>query len=256
MPSGWWHCPPKGSHPSSSSIPAARPTTSPGAWPRPSPASSGGLAMEFAYHGVSEAIDAFSPSNAPDHWHAPHIRLLPAPASIAAIWAATSNEPGERYAALAEPLIAELEAEGLWRRRGHGRLGLHDQRHSRCAGGLSAGRRRAGAGRPAACSSRMRCSRASAAWAPHFWGHRHHGVTPDFITIGKPAGNGHPVGAVITRPEILVALPEGRPVLLDLRRQQRRLRGRHRRAGRDPRRGPGRECAGRGRPICVEGCSG
>jgi 4-aminobutyrate aminotransferase-like enzyme len=37
----------------------------------------------------------------------------------------------------------------------------------------------------------------------HFWGHRHHGVTPDFITIGKPAGNGHPVGAVITRPEIL-----------------------------------------------------
>ena len=36
-----------------------------------------------------------------------------------------------------------------------------------------------------------------------FWGHRHHGVTPDFITIGKPAGNGHPVGAVITRPEIL-----------------------------------------------------
>ena len=38
---------------------------------------------------------------------------------------------------------------------------------------------------------------------PSFWGHSHHGVTPDFITIGKPAGNGHPVGAVITRPEIL-----------------------------------------------------
>jgi 4-aminobutyrate aminotransferase-like enzyme len=36
-----------------------------------------------------------------------------------------------------------------------------------------------------------------------FWGHRHHGVVPDIITIGKPAGNGHPVGAVIARPEIL-----------------------------------------------------
>ena len=36
-----------------------------------------------------------------------------------------------------------------------------------------------------------------------FWGHRHHGVVPDFVTIGKPAGNGHPLGAVITRPEIL-----------------------------------------------------
>jgi 4-aminobutyrate aminotransferase-like enzyme len=38
---------------------------------------------------------------------------------------------------------------------------------------------------------------------PSFWGHRHHGVTPDFITIGKPAGNGYPLGVVITRPEIL-----------------------------------------------------
>ena len=35
------------------------------------------------------------------------------------------------------------------------------------------------------------------------WGYQHHGVVPDFITIGKPAGNGHPLGAVLTRPEIL-----------------------------------------------------
>ncbi|MEY3082358.1 MAG: hypothetical protein RJA94_2343, partial [Pseudomonadota bacterium] len=28
-------------------------------------------------------------------------------------------------------------------------------------------------------------------------------VVPDFITIGKPAGNGYPLGVVITRPEIL-----------------------------------------------------
>ena len=37
----------------------------------------------------------------------------------------------------------------------------------------------------------------------HMWGHAHHGVVPDFITIGKPAGNGQPIGVVITRPEIL-----------------------------------------------------
>ena len=35
------------------------------------------------------------------------------------------------------------------------------------------------------------------------WGHAHHGVVPDFITIGKPAGNGQPIGVIITRPEIL-----------------------------------------------------
>ena len=39
----------------------------------------------------------------------------------------------------------------------------------------------------------------------HMWGHRHHGVTPDIVTIGKPAGNGHPLGVVITRPDIMDA---------------------------------------------------
>ena len=37
----------------------------------------------------------------------------------------------------------------------------------------------------------------------YFYGYEHHEVVPDIITIGKPAGNGHPVGVVITRPEIL-----------------------------------------------------
>ena len=29
-----------------------------------------------------------------------------------------------------------------------------------------------------------------------------HGVVPDIVTLGKPIGNGHPLGAVITTPEI------------------------------------------------------
>ncbi|HEX5558623.1 MAG TPA: aminotransferase [Gaiellales bacterium] len=36
----------------------------------------------------------------------------------------------------------------------------------------------------------------------HFWGFRQQGVEPDVITIAKAMGNGHPLGAVITRPEI------------------------------------------------------
>lgn len=27
-----------------------------------------------------------------------------------------------------------------------------------------------------------------------FWGFEYHGVSPDLVTIGKPAGNGHPIG--------------------------------------------------------------
>ena len=36
----------------------------------------------------------------------------------------------------------------------------------------------------------------------HFWGFELHGVTPDIVTIGKPLGNGHPLAAVVTTPEI------------------------------------------------------
>ncbi len=35
-----------------------------------------------------------------------------------------------------------------------------------------------------------------------FWGFAQDGVRPDIVTLGKPMGNGHPMGAVITTPEI------------------------------------------------------
>ncbi len=34
------------------------------------------------------------------------------------------------------------------------------------------------------------------------WSFERLGITPDLVTLGKPMGNGHPVGAVITRREI------------------------------------------------------
>jgi 4-aminobutyrate aminotransferase-like enzyme len=35
------------------------------------------------------------------------------------------------------------------------------------------------------------------------WGFDRHGVQPDVVTLGKPMGNGYPMGGVVTRPEIL-----------------------------------------------------
>ena len=42
------------------------------------------------------------------------------------------------------------------------------------------------------------------------WGHLVHDVQPDIVTIGKPAGNGHPLGAVITTKAILDRFMEER----------------------------------------------
>ena len=43
----------------------------------------------------------------------------------------------------------------------------------------------------------------------HFWGFETQGVVPDIVTLGKPIGNGHPLGAVITTPEIARAFHTG-----------------------------------------------
>jgi 4-aminobutyrate aminotransferase-like enzyme/Ser/Thr protein kinase RdoA (MazF antagonist) len=43
----------------------------------------------------------------------------------------------------------------------------------------------------------------------HFWGFQTQGVIPDIVTMGKPIGNGHPIGAVITTPEIGAAFANG-----------------------------------------------
>jgi 4-aminobutyrate aminotransferase-like enzyme len=37
----------------------------------------------------------------------------------------------------------------------------------------------------------------------HLWGHRAHGVLPDIVTLGKPMGNGHPIGGVVARRDIV-----------------------------------------------------
>ena len=43
----------------------------------------------------------------------------------------------------------------------------------------------------------------------HFWGFQTQNVIPDIVTMGKPMGNGHPMGAVVTTPEIAQSFNNG-----------------------------------------------
>lgn len=43
----------------------------------------------------------------------------------------------------------------------------------------------------------------------HFWGYEQHGVTPDMVILGKPMGNGHPMGAVVCTQEIAESFEKG-----------------------------------------------
>ena len=162
----------------------------------------GVLAQEFAYHGITEAIDAISPSAIRIGTLAAHVRTLLAPDDYRGIHRAGTPDLGLRYAEDVDPAIASLATAGLkpaayfvdsaFMTNGI----LEPQpgyvaevfRRVRAAGGLCiADEVQSGFGR----------------MGGHFWGYQHHGVTPDIITIGKPAGNGHPIGVVLTRPEIL-----------------------------------------------------
>lgn len=43
----------------------------------------------------------------------------------------------------------------------------------------------------------------------HFWGFEKYGVLPDIVVLGKPIGNGHPIGAVITTRAIAESFDNG-----------------------------------------------
>ena len=43
----------------------------------------------------------------------------------------------------------------------------------------------------------------------HMWGFETQWVVPDIVTLGKPIGNGHPLGAVVTTPEIAASFANG-----------------------------------------------
>jgi 4-aminobutyrate aminotransferase-like enzyme len=43
----------------------------------------------------------------------------------------------------------------------------------------------------------------------HFYGFQLQGVVPDVVALGKPIGNGYPIGAVVTTPEIAASFDDG-----------------------------------------------
>jgi 4-aminobutyrate aminotransferase-like enzyme/aminoglycoside phosphotransferase (APT) family kinase protein len=162
----------------------------------------GGLCMEFAYHGITEASDAFSPSNAPNAQLKDFIRTLAPPDDYRGPYRRGEAKLAERYAALADSPINSLNETGL----GVAAFMLD-------SAFMTNGMLEAPAGYVAQVVEKVRkagglfiadeVQSGFGRLGSDMWGHRHHGVVPDFITIGKPAGNGHPLGAVITRPEIL-----------------------------------------------------
>jgi 4-aminobutyrate aminotransferase-like enzyme len=143
----------------------------------------GGLCTAYAYHGITEASAALSPEGWLDGVAPAHVQTWE-PLDAGSFAAAVAR--------LGDRGLAAAILDGLLTSDGIADLDpAHVQELVRLtheAGGLwIADEVQAGHGRT----------------GDALWCFERFGVVPDFVTLGKPMGNGHPVAAVITRSDIV-----------------------------------------------------
>jgi 4-aminobutyrate aminotransferase-like enzyme len=158
----------------------------------------GFIVTETAYHGNTAAVTNVSPSARPGQPLPPHVRTVPAPE----MFRGPAGDPGKRFAESVGRAIADLEQSGF------GLAGLmvdtifssdgvyadppgflaaavkliHERQGLFIADEVQPGFGRTGAG---------------------LWGFTRHSVVPDIVTMGKPMGNGFPMGGIATRAALL-----------------------------------------------------
>jgi 4-aminobutyrate aminotransferase-like enzyme len=153
----------------------------------------GVVVTENAYHGVTTEIAAISPSLRGLGSLAPWVRVVPAPGDgdfAKDVREALDDliESGIQPAAL---IVDTIFASDGVRPEVAGFADAVDA--VRAAGGLFiADEVQPGFGR----------------LGTGMWGFARHELQPDLVTLGKPMGNGHPVAAVVARPELITAFGE------------------------------------------------
>lgn len=161
------------------------------------------IATDNTYHGNTAATAQLSTRRPPIGGYPEHVRLVPAPESLHPL-GGNHEAQAEVFADNVRRAISDLEDTGIgfsgmmicpfFANEGFPSLTKDFFASTadviRKAGGLLiADEVQPGFGR----------------LGTHLWGHEWLNITPDIITIGKPMANGHPVAAVVTRPDVMQA---------------------------------------------------
>ncbi|MCZ0733513.1 aspartate aminotransferase family protein [Phreatobacter sp. AB_2022a] len=170
---------------------------------RTSTGGTGFIVTELAYHGVTVAISELSPSLGAGITLGPHVRTVPAPD----LYRSGGADVAETFARNVKAAIADMQARGIKPAALLvDTIFSSDGVFSDPAGFLQpavAAIREAG-GLFIADEVQPGFGRTGAG----LWGFGRHGLVPDMVTMGKPMGNGHPVAAMVAKPEILQTFGE------------------------------------------------
>ncbi|MGL6210098.1 MAG: aspartate aminotransferase family protein, partial [Paracoccaceae bacterium] len=161
------------------------------------------IATDATYHGNTMAVSQLSTRRLPIGGRWPNIRLVPAPDGLRPIGGSVDGQ-AQAFADHVTKAAQELEEAGfgfsclmlcpVFANEGLPILPadflLPTARAVKSAGGLLISDEvQPGLGR----------------MGSHFWGFQALGFAPDIVTAGKPMGNGHPVAAVLARPDVMAA---------------------------------------------------
>lgn len=167
---------------------------------------SGFIATDNTYHGNTAAVSQLSARRPPIGGYPGHVRLVPAPDSVRPL-GGNREAQAQAFAAGIERAIEELENAG------HGLAGFMFCPLFANEGlpDLSPGFMDPAADAVRRAGGLLLCDEIQPGFGrvgSHWWGHEWLGVAPDVVTLGKPMANGHPVAAVVTRPDVMGAFRE------------------------------------------------
>ncbi|HEX9093411.1 MAG TPA: aminotransferase class III-fold pyridoxal phosphate-dependent enzyme [Coriobacteriia bacterium] len=164
-------------------------------------ASAGGVVTAYAYHGVSTAIQAFTPEEWVAGEEPPHVVTVPAPDGYRGPHRREEPRWAEAYAAHLDRSFEALRDRGF-----RPAMVLMDTAFTSDGVPMPPSEYLKGIVRRAREGGALFVAdevQAGFGRLGMLWGFQAAGIVPDVVTLGKPMGNGHPVAAVITRREVI-----------------------------------------------------
>jgi 4-aminobutyrate aminotransferase-like enzyme/Ser/Thr protein kinase RdoA (MazF antagonist) len=169
------------------------------------------VAVEGGYHGNTQAmvdVSHYKFAGSGGSGAPPWVRVIPRPDEYRGRHRRDDPERGAKYAGYVAEAFASLAESG------HGPSAFLCESILSCGGQieLPSGFLDAATAHARAAGAVFIADEVQVGFGrtgDHMWGFEAHPVVPDIVTMGKPMGNGHPIGAVVTTPAVAASFANG-----------------------------------------------